>query len=102
MEGLRTVRKSGADAALVGSSGINIKFVYDFFQYTFTLFILDGWMDLHHHVFDTSMYGLGEAGGYVEAGSAYASSPPPSIPAFCALHGTDLASPVQGCKMRHQ
>ena len=73
-----------------------------FFQYTlYTLFILDGWMDLHH-VFDTSMSsGSGAAGGYVEAGSAYASSPP-SIPAFCALHGTDLASPVQGGKMRRQ
>ena len=55
-----------------------------FFQYTYTLFILDGWMDLHH-VFNTSMsLGSGAAGGYVEAGSAYASSPP-SIPAFCAL-----------------
>ena len=59
-------------------------------------------MDLHHHVFDTSMYGLGEAGGYVEAGSVYASSPPLSIPAFSALHGTDLVSPVQGGKMRRQ
>ena len=60
-------------------------------------------MDWNHHVFDTSIsLGLEAAGGYVEAGSAYSSSPPPSIPAFCALHGTDLASPVQGGKMRRQ
>ena len=64
---------------------------------------MDGWMDLHHHVFDTFIsLRLGAAGGYVEAGSAYYSSPPPSIPAFCALHGTDLVSPVQGGKMRRQ
>ena len=61
------------------------------------------YMYLNHHVFDTSMsLGLEAAGGYVEAGSAYASSPPPSIPAFSALHGTDLVSPVQGGKMRRQ
>ena len=60
-------------------------------------------MDLHHHVFDTFIsLRLEAAGGYVEAGSAYSSSPPPSIPAFCALHGTDLVSPVQGGKMRRQ